>query len=122
MAHKIDAKTPRGAASQLLRAIRKIDPEERNSGIYEESNTTVWWEGGPYAWAIIASQRGDIFTERDRYGYLGDIWQNEPTFDAGPRPLSRNWRMEPQNSFSLTFVRKEEDIVRLKRSRKWFLR
>jgi hypothetical protein len=116
MAHKIDAKTPRGAANQLLRAIRKIDPEEQNSGRRVEdfrirmgdhslwwgerwSIVTVWWEGGPYEWAIIASGGGDIFAEE--FGDPRDVWRNGPTFDM----TSENWYTEPENSYSLTFVK-----------------
>ena len=99
MTTMINAKTPRGAANQLLRAIRKIDPDERNSGIgFDEDAPKVWWESGPYEWAVIATGPGDIFAE-ELGGTLGDAYRNKPTFDM----RSGNWFAEPDNSYSLKF-------------------
>ena len=99
MTTTINAKTPRGAANQLLRAIRKIDSDERNSGIGFDGNAPkVWWETGPYQWAVIATGPGDIFAE-ELGGTLADAYRNKPTFDM----KSENWFAEPDNSYSLRF-------------------
>jgi hypothetical protein len=99
MTKVINAKTPKGAASQLLRAIRKFDPDERNSGITSFAGAPkVYWTSGPYEWSVIATGTGDIFAE-EQGGDLADAYQNPPTFYM----KSKNWYAEPYETYSLIF-------------------
>ena len=99
MTTAINAKTPKGAASQLLRAIRKFDPDERNSGItFFADAPKVYWTAGPYEWAVIATGPGDIFAE-EQGGTLTDAYRNPATFYM----KSKNWYAEPDDSYSLIF-------------------
>ena len=91
----INAKTPRGAAAQLFRSIRKIDPNPDNSILRtsEHGAPQVSWEGGPYEWTIYATSGGNIFTS----SYNPKI----PTFSFD----GENWFAEPQNHFELNFYK-----------------
>lgn len=93
MATTINAKTPKGAAAQLFRAIRKLDPNPDNSILRtsEHGAPQVSWEAGPYEWTIIAAGGGDIFT--------GDYYGGAPTFSF----VEDKWFAEPQNHFEMNF-------------------
>jgi len=83
-------------------AIRKIDPDERNSYLRtsEQGAPEVVWEAGPYEWAPIATGPGDIFAEENG-GTLTDAYQrNEPTFRFASEA---KWFPEPSTSYALCF-------------------
>jgi hypothetical protein len=100
--YQITAKTPQGAANQLLRAIQKM-PGGETASVMEShySNApTVYWEQGPYEWAVIATGPGDIWAE-ERGGSLTDAYQrNAPTFGLHAQP---GWFAEPMTGCALTF-------------------
>ena len=102
--HKIRAKTPRGAANQLLRAIKTMPGGEgafiRKSD-YGDAPTVVW-EAGPYEWAVIATGPGDIYAV-EMGGTLTDAYRrNRPTFALHGQD---GWFAEPMTSYALSFVR-----------------
>ena len=80
MTYTIDAKTPRGQASQLLRAVnreaQRFDLPEtafiRRHQIRrsDEKRVTFWevtWEDGPFEWAVTGGGGGNIWGEELGY-------------------------------------------------------
>lgn len=101
---KIKAKTPRGAANELVRVLkRKYDAKNivvwspkvsRDMG-YGEC-WTVCWEEGPFEWARCLLGGSSIYAgEFGKYSMEGEI-------DVNSNP---NWYVEPWNSFTLGFYK-----------------
>ena len=92
--HVIDAKTAKGQAGQMLRAIRweakamGMDASEavlRSYHMEEGGPKGSWqvvWEGGPFEWGVIGSGGGNIWGEEMGY-HLYDK-RLEPTFKLAP--------------------------------------
>jgi hypothetical protein len=104
--YQITAKTPQGAANQLLRAIQKMPGGERAYVHIDESPygnaPTVCWEEGPYEWTIVATGLGDIWAE-EMGGNLTDAYQrNAATFGLHGQP---QWFAEPVNGYTLSFYK-----------------
>ena len=92
MTYTIDAKTPRGQAGQMLRAIQAIAKQWGLSAkgadvrVYDFDDYGddapkayhVVWEDGPYEWGMIGGHGGDIFAEE--LGYSPYASQFGPTF------------------------------------------
>ena len=102
--YKITAKTARGAAAQVLRAIKQM-PGGEGAFIRESAycdSPTVYWEAGPYEWAVIATGPGNIWTE-ELGGSLTDAYQrSSPTFALHGQP---RWYAEPMTGSALSFHR-----------------
>ena len=77
MAYRIDAKTPKGQAGQLLRFIDRMAGVQgaatlerrtyRNSNYAMRVSWKVIWEGGPFEWAIVGGAGGNIWGEELGY-------------------------------------------------------
>ena len=102
--YKITAKTAKGAAAQVLRAIQQMPGGEGafiRESAYSDS-PTVYWEAGPYEWAVIATGPGNIWTE-ELGGSLTDAYQrSSPTFALHGQP---RWYAEPMTGSALSFHR-----------------
>jgi hypothetical protein len=108
MIHKINAKTAKGQAGQMLRAVRK---EARKSGAPEtavllkehDDGFTMWrvvWEDGPFDWAIIGAGKGNIWGEE--LGYCLYDRRLKPTFE-----FASHVRFEHYYSFDIVFYHHE---------------
>ena len=106
--YRIDAKTAKGAAGQMHRAVRAMskaigqDPDIETLARTERRNGhnvyVVSWESGPFEWAVIGTGGGDIWAEElGGYPYANNA---TPTFDM---PGNRKWMAEPYYSFDLHF-------------------
>jgi hypothetical protein len=98
MTYRIDAKTPKGQAGQLLRAVNlearaSSAPETafiRKTSVLDDSfsppkrssSYAVIWEEGPFEWGVIGSGGGNIWCEE--LGYKLYDPRLEPTFDIAP--------------------------------------
>jgi hypothetical protein len=88
MTYTIDAKTPKGQAGQMLRAIKAIAKASGLSAEYAEVRLygepeggkayQVVWEDGPFEWGVIGGNGGNIWGEEMGY-HLYDK-RLEPTF------------------------------------------
>ncbi len=100
--YTIKAKTPRGAANEILRAIKR-EPGGANAFIrkadYFDKLWCVVWEEGPYEWAPIATGRGNIWDEEN--GLPLYCRTSTPTFDS---LSTENWYCECENSYTLMLV------------------
>ena len=100
MPANITAKTPRGAANQVLKAILKLPGGEyaklRPNGESTNGGYQVVWEAGPYGWPLAATGGEDIFFQE--YAYDG-YPMGEATFLFDRRHVFA----EPENSFTLNF-------------------
>jgi hypothetical protein len=108
MTYVIDAKTPKGQAGQMLRAVNR---EAKANGAPETAvlekrlivtssckriNTyMVIWEDGPFEWAIIGED-GNIWGEE--MGYTLYDRRLEPTFAIAPHVI-----LEHNSRFDFTF-------------------
>jgi len=88
MAHLIDAKTAKGQAGQMLRAIRReairagMDAEEAVLKGGPQGSWQVVWEGGPFEWAVTGGHGGNIWGEEMGYHLYDERLQ--PTFQMAP--------------------------------------
>jgi hypothetical protein len=105
MTYLIDAKTPKGQAGQMLRAInREAESMGQNaSAVMEKQPMGNWdskkvnhyrvaWEEGPYEWAILCASGEDIWHEELRMPSV------EPTFEFADHVY-----FEVNRSFELCF-------------------
>jgi hypothetical protein len=98
----ITAKTPRGAAVQVHKALLIIAKQlSFNLEEIRLDGCTVSWEEGPYEWAIISSMGGNIWEEEA----VGTLYKWPATFENpdGEGLSSKRWHAEPQNGFALSF-------------------
>ena len=110
----INAKTAKGASSQMLAAIHKMlagmaDDTSKWAGVRVETSDqgrnvyTVYWEmGAPFEWAPKATMGGNIWAEENYYysqefGYELD---RTPTFKMAE---DRKWWAECENSCCVSF-------------------
>lgn len=122
MTHKIDAKTPKGQAMQMRRALRKEArlngrPDDVFVGEHKQYPAiwTLSWEEGPFEWTYFATGGCDIWAEdflQNLHSYLSELelrWSRndalirnmrdyKPTFEFAPHVTIR-----PVNSFELSF-------------------
>jgi hypothetical protein len=105
MTYVIDAKTPRGAAGQLKRAIQaeitatygRDDPAVLEITVEARGlSYTVTWIEGPYEWAIVGTMGGDIWAEE----LTGELSSADPTFAYRP---SGRWVAEAETNYSVGF-------------------
>ena len=109
MTYVIDAKTPRGQAGQMLRAVNReakaigapetavLEKRSIVTSSMKRINTyMVSWEDGPFEWAIIGGGGGNIWGEE--MGYKLYDRRLEPTFD-----IASHVNSEHNSSFDFTF-------------------
>jgi hypothetical protein len=109
MTYVIDAKTPRGQAGQMLRAVNReakaigapetavLEKRSIVTSSMKRINTyMVIWEDGPFEWAIIGGGGGNIWGEE--MGYKLYDRRLEPTFD-----IASHVNSEHNSSFDFTF-------------------
>jgi hypothetical protein len=109
MTYVIDAKTPKGQAGQMLRAVNAearawgapetawLHKESIVRSDYKRISTySVSWEDGPYEWAVIGGNGGHIWGEE--MGYKLYDRRLDPTFD-----IADHVRFEHNASFDFTF-------------------
>ena len=115
MTYVIDAKTARGAANQLKRAIQdeitkvygKDDPSVLDVKVTDamrgygdkRKNYTVTWENGPFEWAVIGSMEGDIWAEE----MTGELSYDYATFKfpAIRIGVRTPWIVEAGNAYQM---------------------
>ena len=112
MAYLIDAKTARGQAGQMLRAIRRearsvgMDAGEavlRSYHLEEGGPRGSWqvvWEGGPFEWGVIGGEGGNIWGEEMGY-HLYDK-RLQPTFEFAPHVYFEHYK-----SFDFIFYKED---------------
>ena len=115
MTYMIDAKTPKGQAGQMLRAVnteaktigcpasaRLIQEQVRRSDNKVVNRWKVTWEDGPFEWGIIGGLGGAIWNEE--LGRSPSPYRNwdgspvTPTFQFAPHV-----RFDHDSSFDFTF-------------------
>ena len=116
----IDAKTPKGAASQVKRALGKLCPDvdaivrsvkHENGADGTYTNWYVAAEGGtPFEWALAAVNGDDIF--REEYGT--EIMEVNPDHKWVPTFEFTTFNPECENSFTLCFSPMNAKVVRKK--------
>ena len=107
--YTIDAKTPKGQAGQMLRAVNQeakrldlpVTAIIRSHRIRRSNETrvTFWevtWEDGPYEWAVIGGGGGNIWGEEMGY-HLYDR-RLQPTFE-----FASHVTFDHNSSFDFTF-------------------
>jgi hypothetical protein len=109
MTYVIDAKTPKGQAGQMLKAVNAeakawgapetaflIKEKVRRSDNRVVNHWKITWEDGPYEWAVIGGMGGHIWGEE--MGYKLYDKRLESTFGFAPHV-----RFEHYYSFDFTF-------------------
>jgi len=111
MPYLIDAKTPKGQAGQMLRAVNReakaigapetavLEKRPIVTSSMKRLNTyMVIWEDGPFEWAIIGGGQGNIWEEEMGRDWCRVYSSSEPTFDIAPHV-----RFDHNSSFDFTF-------------------
>jgi len=101
----IKAKTPRGAANEIARCLRKWNGSDEGIVVKNPAETkrcfdsecwSICWEGGPFEWAVALSGGSNLWAgEFGNYSARGDL---DITAGVG-------WFAEPQNHFTLLFYK-----------------
>ena len=110
--HYIDAKTPKGQANQVLRALRweardmmfgaDITAEVRpyDDPLGQQGPWQVVWEDGPYEWGFNGGSGGCIWDEELPIGYSGGASRRVPTFK-----FAEHVNFDHHFSFDMIFYR-----------------
>ena len=93
MTYTIDAKTPKGQANQVLRAVnreaKRLDAPETAIVRKDGRGWQVTWEDGPYEWALIGGNGGNIWGEE--FGYKLYDRRLQPTFEFASHVYFEHW-------------------------------